>query len=48
MARLLRSHDKSIAVYTCNSDEEIRKALESGVDILISDLPQKAQQMRNA
>lgn len=44
--RLLRGHGKSIAVYTCNSDEEINKALNLGVDILISDLPQKALRMR--
>lgn len=46
MVRLLRGHGKCIAVYTCNSDEEISKALELGVDILISDVPQKALQMR--
>jgi glycerophosphoryl diester phosphodiesterase len=46
MVKLLREHGKSIAVYTCNSDEEIGKALGSGVDILISDVPQKALQMR--
>jgi len=45
--KLLRSQDKCIAVYTCNSDKEISKALELGVDILISDLPQKALQMRD-
>lgn len=45
---LLRSQDKSIAVYTCNSDEEISRALNLGVDILISDLPQKALGMRDA
>ena len=48
MVRLLRSHGKCIAVYTCNSDEEISKALELGVDILISDVPQKALRMRDA
>jgi glycerophosphoryl diester phosphodiesterase len=46
--RLLRGQGKSIAVYTCNSDVEINKALSLGVDILISDLPQKALQMRDA
>jgi glycerophosphoryl diester phosphodiesterase len=45
---LLRGQGKSIAVYTCNCDEEINKALNLGVDILISDLPQKALQMRDA
>ena len=48
MVKLLRDHEKSIAVYTCNSDAEIGKALELGVDILISDVPQKALQMRQA
>ena len=43
---LLRSHGKCIAVYTCNSDEEINKVLELGVDILISDVPKKALMMR--
>jgi glycerophosphoryl diester phosphodiesterase len=46
MVKLLRGEGKSIAVYTCNSDEQIKKALELGVDILISDLPQKALRMR--
>ncbi len=48
MTKLLRDHGKCIAVYTCNSDEEINKALELGVDILISDVPQKALTMRKA
>lgn len=43
----LRSHGKCIAVYTCNSDNQINKALTLGVDILISDVPQKALQMRD-
>ncbi len=47
MVGLLRDQGKRIAVYTCNSDEEIGKALDLGVDILISDLPNKALQMRN-
>jgi len=46
MVKLLRNHGRLIAVYTCNSDEEISKALELGVDIIISDVPQKALQMR--
>lgn len=45
---VLRARGKCIAVYTCNSDAEIRKALDLGVDILISDLPQKALRMRDA
>jgi len=48
MVKLLRGHGKCIAVYTCNSDKEIGKALKLGVDILISDVPQKALQMRQA
>ena len=47
MLQLLRRHKKLIAVYTCNSDEEIAKALDLAVDILISDVPQKALQMRD-
>lgn len=47
MVRLLRGQNKSIAVYTCNSDEEISTALQLGVDILISDVPQKALRMRD-
>ncbi len=47
MVRLLRDHGKCIAVYTCNSDAEINKALELGVDILISDVPQIALQIRD-
>ncbi|MFZ2524109.1 MAG: glycerophosphodiester phosphodiesterase, partial [Candidatus Ferrigenium altingense] len=48
MVKLLRNLEKRIAVYTCNSDEEINRALALGVDILISDVPQKALQMRQA
>jgi glycerophosphoryl diester phosphodiesterase len=47
IVQLLREQGKSIAVYTCNSDEEISTALALGVDILISDLPQKALSMRD-
>ena len=47
MVKLLRDHGKLIAVYTCNSDAEINKALGFGVDILISDVPQKALLIRD-
>lgn len=47
VVKLLRDHGKSIAVYTCNSDAEIVEALGLGVDILISDVPQKALQIRD-
>jgi glycerophosphoryl diester phosphodiesterase len=48
MVQMLRRHNKLIAVYTCNSDTEIWRALDVGVDILISDMPQKAIQIRDA
>jgi len=44
---LLREHNKCIAVYTCNSDAEIHKALQLSVDILISDIPHKALMLRD-
>jgi glycerophosphoryl diester phosphodiesterase len=46
MVGVARENGKLIAVYTCNSDEQIGRALRLGVDVLISDLPQKALQMR--
>lgn len=46
MMGVVRERGKTIAVYTCNSDEEIDRALALGVDVLISDVPQKALQMR--
>ena len=47
MVGAVRETGKRIAVYTCNSDEEISRALALGVDILISDVPQKALQARD-
>ncbi len=47
MVGVAREHGKLLAVYTCNSDEQISRALRLGVDVLISDLPQKALQMRD-
>jgi len=47
LVELLRASDKCIVVYTCNSDADIQKALKLGVDILISDLPDKALQLRD-
>lgn len=47
MVDMLRDHGKCVAVYTCNSDTEINKALQLGVDILISDLPHKALMLRD-
>ena len=45
---MLREHCKCIAAYTCNSEEQIGLALELEVDILISDLPQKASEAASA
>jgi glycerophosphoryl diester phosphodiesterase len=47
MMSVVRERGKSIAVYTCNTDEQINRALTLGVDILISDYSQKALEMRN-
>src|SRR5512135_989048 len=47
MIGAVRERGKFIAVYTCNSDDEINRALTLGVDVLISDVPQKALQMRD-
>lgn len=46
MVNMLRARNKAIAVYTCNSDEEIRDALALKVDILITDRPARALQLR--
>lgn len=46
MAEVVRGRGKHVAVYTCNSEEEIGHALGLGVDILISDVPQKALMLR--
>ncbi len=46
MVGVVRERGKFIAVYTCNSDDQIKHALNLGVDVLISDVPQKALQMR--
>ncbi len=47
MVELLRGHNKMIAVYTCNSADEIQQALNLQVDILISDVPQQALHLRD-
>jgi glycerophosphoryl diester phosphodiesterase len=47
MVALLRERGKHIAVYTCDTEGEINRALTLGVDILISNVPQKALQMRD-
>lgn len=48
LADLLRMEGKCIAVYTCNTDDDIHKALQLGVDILISDVPHNALDKRAA
>lgn len=48
MVGAVRERGKSLAVYTCNGDEEISRALALGVDVLISDVPDKALRMRDA
>ncbi|MGH8553900.1 MAG: glycerophosphodiester phosphodiesterase [Methylococcales bacterium] len=45
--QLLANHGKSLIVYTCNTIDQIRKAFDLGVDILISDCPRKAIELRN-
>jgi glycerophosphoryl diester phosphodiesterase len=47
MVAAVRGRGKSLAVYTCNSDEQISRALALGVDVLISDVPQKALALRD-
>lgn len=47
MVAAVRGRGKSLAVYTCNSDEQIGRALDHGVDILISDVPHQALQRRD-
>lgn len=44
---LLRKQHKYVAVYTCNTEADIQKALRLGVDILISDVPDRAIRLRD-
>jgi len=48
IAKLLREQGKCAVVYTCNSVEEIQKALDLKVNILITDDPQLALRMRDS
>lgn len=48
IAKLLQQQGKGIGVYTCNSVEEIQKALDLKVNILITDFPQLALRMRDS
>ncbi|MFM2396846.1 MAG: hypothetical protein RLZZ144_96 [Pseudomonadota bacterium] len=47
MVNDVREQDKMIAAYTCNSETDILLALNLGIDILISDVPEKALHLRN-
>jgi glycerophosphoryl diester phosphodiesterase len=47
MMKLVRERGKHIAVYTCDTDGEIQRALTLGVDVLISNVPDKALRMRD-
>ena len=44
----LNNQNKLLVTYTCNSDEEIQKALDLQVDILITDDPEKSLKMRHS
>ncbi|WP_428355314.1 glycerophosphodiester phosphodiesterase [Methyloprofundus sp.] len=46
LADFLREHNKLIVTYTCNTGQDIQKALDLNVDILITDDPAKAIHMR--
>lgn len=47
IATLLRECGKGVGVYTCNNVEDIQKALDLEADILITDYPRQALQMRD-
>ncbi|TAN67870.1 MAG: glycerophosphodiester phosphodiesterase [Methylobacter sp.] len=48
IAKLLRDHGKGAGVYTCNNVDDIQKALDLKVNILITDYPQLALQLRDS
>jgi glycerophosphoryl diester phosphodiesterase len=48
LVEAVHGRGKILATYTCNSDEEIGRALDLNVDILISDDPAKALRLREA
>ncbi len=48
MMQVLRDQGKKVLTYTCNSDRQIHKALDLGVDVLITDDPQQALTMRES
>ncbi|MCF6251375.1 MAG: glycerophosphodiester phosphodiesterase [Methylococcaceae bacterium] len=47
LVSFMRDHNKLIVTYTCNTQQEIKKALSLEVDILITDDPAKALLLRD-
>lgn len=47
LVNLSRAHKQLILTYTCNTQQQIQKALDLEIDVLISDEPAKALQMRS-
>ena len=48
VSQTLRKQSKMLLTYNCNTEEQIIKALELDVDILITDYPQKASRLRTS
>ena len=46
LVAFLHERNRLIVTYTCNTQEEIQKALDLEVDILITDNPAKALRLR--
>lgn len=46
-SQLISYYQKSLIVFTCNSAAQIKKAFDLGVDVLISDFPHKAIELRD-
>ncbi|MDO9240693.1 MAG: glycerophosphodiester phosphodiesterase [Methylicorpusculum sp.] len=46
MVEYLHAHGKTVVTYTCNSEAEIKKALDLNVAIMITDDPQLALKLR--
>ena len=45
-SQLIADQGKSLIAFTCNTAEQIRKGFDLGVDILISDYPARAIELR--
>jgi glycerophosphoryl diester phosphodiesterase len=48
LAETVHQSGRRLAVYTCNTEAQIRHALDLKVDFLISDVPQTARQLRHS